>query len=186
MIFGHFLIDVNESNSYIAGCVETREALLVDCAELDPRIPAFLEEHGLKLTTIFITHKHFDHTAGLRDALDRFDVKAYSATGKAGGCTVEKARHGDMVRVGRLECRIAETPGHTPESISIILPGMAFTGDALFAGSIGGTTSDANKQKEIAAIREHIFTLDDTWEVHPGHGPSSTVGVEKRYNPFFV
>ncbi len=186
MIFRPFLLDVNEVNAFLVACEATREALLVDAGDIDAHVVDFLEENGLTLTTIFITHDHYDHTGGLNAALDRYEVRVYSGKGMAGGAKGHKVRHGDEVRVGELVGKVLATPGHTPDSISLAFPGMVFTGDALFSGSIGGVMSPNDGKVEIEHIRKNIFTLPDDTEVHPGHGPSSTVGIERRYNPFFV
>lgn len=186
MIFGHFLIDVNEANAFVVGCETAREALLVDVADFDPRIEAFLARHGLRLTTVFITHDHYDHTGGLRDLLAKHDAAVYSGKGHAGGCKTRAARHGDVIRVGNYEGRVVATPGHTEEGISLIFPGTVFTGDALFAGSVGGTSNPRDAQRQVQALREHILTLPDDYEIHTGHGPSSTVLIERTSNPFFV
>jgi len=186
MIFGHFVIDVNEANAFVIGCETTREALLADVADFDPRIEAFLARHGLRLTAVFITHDHYDHTGGLRDLLAKHDVAVYSGKGHAGGCKTRTARHGDTIRVGNLEGRVAATPGHTEEGISLIFPGMVFTGDALFARSVGGTSNPRDAQRQVQALREHILTLPGDYEIHTGHGPSSTVLIERTSNPFFV
>ncbi len=186
MIFAHFLIDVNESNSFVVGCEDTREALLVDVAALDPRIEAFLKAHELNLSAIFITHDHYDHTGGLGDALAKYDATIYAGASPIAGVPPVPLGHGDPLRFGNIEGKAVQTPGHTPNSISLILPGMAFTGDALFSGSVGGTTTAANAKKQVDHIRKHIFCLPDDCQIHTGHGPSSTVGIEKQYNPFFV
>lgn len=186
MIFAHFLTEVNESNSYLVACEETSEALLVDVAEWDPRIPAYAAAHGLHIAAIFITHAHHDHVGGLAEAMRSLDAKAYAGCTSAGGRAVHRMRHGETLRFGGIEGRAVATPGHTPESLCLVLPGMVFTGDALFSGSVGGTSSPQAHRQEIDSIREHLFTLPDDWEVHPGHGPSSTIGIERRYNPFFT
>lgn len=185
MIFRHFLIDVNESNAFIIGCEETRETLLVDVAEWDPRIPAFLEEHKLRITTIFITHNHYDHSGGLAQAIAATRATAYSGNGRAGGMRVQHAKHGQVLTVGNIKGTVLATPGHTPDGISLALPGMVFTGDALFSGSVGGTSSRSQAEEQIEAIRKHILTLPGDYEIHTGHGPSSTAAVERRFNPFF-
>jgi glyoxylase-like metal-dependent hydrolase (beta-lactamase superfamily II) len=186
MIFRHFLLGVNEANAFVAACEETRDAVLVDVGDIDPRIVDFLEENRLRLTTIFITHDHYDHTGGLSEAVAQYDATVLSAKGAVGGRKARRVGHGEEIRVGRLVGKVLATPGHTPDSISLALPGMVFTGDALFSGSIGGITSPRDAQIEIDHIRRNIFTLPDDYEIHPGHGPSSVVGVEKRCNPFFV
>ncbi|MBI2435459.1 MAG: MBL fold metallo-hydrolase [Candidatus Hydrogenedentes bacterium] len=185
MIFAHFVLDVHESNAFIVGCKKTREALLVDAGACDARFAPFLRLHELQLTTVFITHHHFDHTDGLAAVLDTFGAQPYSFSGNVGGRKTVKCGHGDTVRFGAIEGRVVHTPGHTPDGISLILPGMVFTGDALFAGSVGGTANDRDAQQQLDAIRKHIFTLADDYEIHVGHGPSSTVRVEREFNPFF-
>lgn len=185
MIFRHFLLDVNESNTFLVGCEETREALLVDLGAWDPAIADFLEEHSLKLTGVFITHNHYDHTDGLAGALRLHSPKVYSGSGIGGGQAVHVSE-GDTIGIGRIEGRVVATPGHTPCGVSLVMPGMVFTGDALFAGSVGGTTSAGKARQQIDHIRKGIFSLPEDYEIHVGHGPSSTVRVERDCNPFFV
>jgi glyoxylase-like metal-dependent hydrolase (beta-lactamase superfamily II) len=185
MIFRHFLLNVNEANAFVVGCEITSDALLVDVGEYDPRIPEFLAENGLRLTTVFITHDHYDHAGGVVDLLLMPGVTVYSGSGMAGGRPVRRLNAGDLLRVGAIDGQVVSTPGHTPEGISLVLPDMVFTGDALFSGSVGGTTNARNYATQIAHIRENIFSLPEAYEVHCGHGPSSTIGVEKRHNPFF-
>lgn len=186
MIFGHFLLDVNESNAFVVGCEETRDALLVDAAAYSSRIQRFLDKHRLTLTKVFITHDHYDHSGAVGEIMSKCSVTVYSGSGVAGGHSAQRVKEGDVIKVGRTEGRVICMPGHTCESIGLVLPGMVFTGDALFAGSVGGTFSANNQAAEIEAVREKVFTLPDDYLIHTGHGPSSTVGIEKNHNPFFV
>ena len=186
MIFRPFLLSVNEANAFVLACEETREALLVDIGDLDGRIEDFLHEHRLRLTTIFITHDHHDHTGGLRSAMNCYDAQVLIGHGAAGSARSRKVAHNDEVRVGKFTGKVLATPGHTDDSISLAFPGLVFTGDALFSGSIGGVTSPDDGRREVEHIRRNVLTLPDDYEIHPGHGPSSTVGIERRYNPFFV
>ena len=185
MIFRPFLLNVNESNAFVIACEETGEALLVDAGGFDTHIEDFLREKRLRLTTVFITHDHYDHTGGLTSIIERYDVQVLSGRG---GSSVKgkKIKHGDEVRIGSLTGKVLATPGHTGDSVSLVFPGMVFTGDALFSGSIGGVSSPQDGKLEVDHIRRNIFTLPDEYEIHPGHGPSSTVGIERRHNPFFV
>ena len=186
MIFRHFRLDVNESNAFVVGCGDTKEALLIDVGDMDPAIEDFLDEHGLRLTTVFITHDHYDHTGGLPGVIAKYDAEVLSGSGSGPGHKTRKVAHGDEVRVGDLVGTVLSTPGHTPDSVSLRFPGMVFTGDALFAGSVGGTTSPSQARQQIDALRKHILSLPDETELHTGHGPSSTVGIEKHHSPFFA
>ena len=187
MIFAHFLvIEVNEANLFIIACPETRKAMLIDAAAFDPRIPAFLEKEGLTLESIFITHNHYDHVSGLNEFVRTYNPIVYAGISTIGNTATQKVVHGESITLGNLQGRVVSLPGHTPECIGLIFPGMAFTGDALFSGSIGGTPGDREKATEIEAVRTHLFTLPENTLVHTGHGPSSTIAIEKNHNPFFV
>jgi len=187
MIYFHALLDVNEANAFIAACPETKQALLIDAGEFNAAFPKFLEENGLKLAAIFITHDHYDHTAGLKDALKYAgNVPVYAYKASIEGVKTTQVKPGDDVKVGSLSGKVFHTPGHAPDGLSLVFPGHCFTGDALFSGSVGGTAGSENYNMQIEAIRKHIFTLPPETKLHVGHGPSSTVAVESRYNPFFV
>ncbi len=184
--FRHFLTSSNESNAYIVWCGEEGEALLVDAGAFAPAMADFLEQTGLRLRQVFITHDHYDHTGDLNMAVARYGAEVLAARNPCGGCPTKMVRHGDTVRVGRREGHVLATPGHTPDSLSLALPGMVFTGDALFAGSVGGTGSSADAARQIQGIRTHLFSLPAETIIYPGHGPASTVEIESRFNPFFV
>ncbi|MCX5758812.1 MAG: MBL fold metallo-hydrolase, partial [Candidatus Hydrogenedentes bacterium] len=172
MIFRAFLLNLNEVNAYVIGCERDREALLVDAGDFDARIIDFLEEHRLKLAAIFLTHDHYDHTDGLEDALAYSDAVVYSGKGVAGGSKGRRAAPCDTIRVGHLEGKVLATPGHTPDSISLAFPYIVFTGDALFAGSVGGIASPQAAKQQLDHIRKNILTLPGDYALYPGHGPA--------------
>lgn len=195
MIFGHFRLDVPslETNAFVIGCEKTSEALLIDVGIYEEQIDAFLKQQELGLSAILLTHYHWDHTDGLKDALAAWPgAKVYSHESLVAGVKAAPLKQGDTLKVGALEGRIVETPGHTEDGISLILdeaddhPGMVFSGDALFSGSVGGTSSSESYDSQLAHIRKNLFGLPGHYEVHVGHGPSSTIGVEREFNPFFV
>jgi glyoxylase-like metal-dependent hydrolase (beta-lactamase superfamily II) len=90
------------------------------------------------------------------------------------------------VQIGRLSGRVVDTSGHTPVGLSLIFPEVVFTGDALFAGSVGGTSLEPDRVRQLENVRKNLFTLPGDTIVCPGHGPCSTIEIERRFNPFFV
>jgi glyoxylase-like metal-dependent hydrolase (beta-lactamase superfamily II) len=94
-------------------------------------------------------------------------------------------KHGDLIAAGEVSLKVLHTPGHTPGGISLLEQGMVFTGDALFAGSIGRTDfPGGDLMTLLRAIKTHLMTLPDDTKVFSGHGPASTIGEERRENPF--
>lgn len=189
MIFGHFRLNVIEVNAFILGCPETREAVIVDCGEFDPCLARFVEDEDLKVTTIFVTHEHYDHVDGVGEAAKHFDARVISGTPAPGGHLADLVvKPGDDVNVGNMTGHVVDTSGHTPIGLSLIFDDIktVFSGDALFAGSVGGTSNDEDYQRQIDNVRKNLLSLPDDYEVHVGHGPSTTIGIEKRFNPFFV
>lgn len=186
MIVKQFMLNVIEANAFICACEETREAMLVDAGEWNPAIPEYLAAENLKLTKIFITHDHGDHTAGLPEILKEHDVPVIASKPELEGIKTVLITEGETVDIGQYTGRVVRTPGHTPDGVSLIFPGTVFAGDALFAGSVGGTTSEELAEQQINAIRKELFTLPPDTVVYVGHGPATTIGIESQHNPFFV
>ncbi len=186
MLFQPFFFkDVNEVNTYIVGCGQTKEAYLIDAGSDTDEYDRFLEENGAKLTGLFLTHFHWDHDQDLEKIVDRFNVPVYSMTGNTSNG--HKVTEGDSVPLGELKNEIFITTGHTPDGLTLVVENqIAFVGDAIFAGAIGGTQSDTLKEEEMDHIRRKIFTLPDETLLCSGHGPITTVGIEKYHSPFFT
>lgn len=187
MILGHFRLNPIEVNAFIYACPRTHEAMLVDCGDFDPRLPEFVKTQDLRLTTIFITHEHWDHVQALPLAAKHFGAQVVSAIPEPVGLSgVRVAQPGDTVTLGDLSGRVVDTSGHTAVGLSLVFPELVFSGDALFAGSVGGTKTPEDYARQLDNIRKNLFTLSDDTIVCPGHGPCSTIGIERRFNPFFV
>jgi len=178
-----------QANCYILGCNETREGLVIDPGDDVLRIAGELSRNRLMILYILITHGHFDHVGGAAElrritkapvlihALDS-PVLNFEADGHLSD--------GQVLHVGTYDISVIHTPGHSPGGVSFHAPGVVFTGDALFAGSIGRTDFPGGSHEQlIQEVRAKIFPLGDNIRVYPGHGPSSTIGRERLYNPFF-
>jgi glyoxylase-like metal-dependent hydrolase (beta-lactamase superfamily II) len=192
------------ANCYIAGCKDTGEAVVIDPGADADKI--LMELARLKLTVKYIlnTHGHFDHVGAnkrmktatgadiLIHALDAPMLSRLSASAAAWGMSAEDSpapdrtlADGDRVVFGKITLTVIHTPGHTPGGVSFSTDGYVFVGDTLFAGSIGRTDFPGGDYDTlIASIHNKLFRLDDTVTVFTGHGPETSIGQEKRHNPF--
>ncbi len=147
-----------------------------------------LQEHDLKLGAIFLTHTHEDHIADLDRLTAETDAPVYvSALEKFPG--VSTVQDGQTFTVGGLTITARLTAGHSPGGLTYVVagiePALAVVGDALFSASMGGVGPE-KYQSALTANRTHIFSLPDTTIIFPGHGPVTTVGAEKKHNPFYA
>jgi hydroxyacylglutathione hydrolase len=178
-----------QANCYILGCKETKEGAVIDPGDEVPRIVEEISTSHLTIKYILLTHGHFDHSGGAEQLkkiinapvmVHRLDVSGLGFS--PDGFLSE----GQQLQVGTYLLTILHTPGHSPGGVCIQAPGAVFTGDALFAGSIGRTDlGGGNHQQLIGGIIKKIFPLGDEVRVYPGHGPNSTIGRERRTNPWF-
>lgn len=196
-------------NCYVLGCEQTGQAVIIDPGDDASAIQDALRRHNLRLDRILATHAHFDHLLACRELQattaaplflhpdDRPHLAAMRRTclawlGYDPGQPPEI--HGDLtpgeiVQVGEIALEVRHTPGHSRGSITLVdhLGRRAFTGDALFQGSIGRTDlPGGNLDTLLAGINAQILSLPDDYTVLPGHGPASTVGAERRGNPFLT
>jgi hydroxyacylglutathione hydrolase len=184
MLLEHFLLSIIETNCYILACTETRQAALIDPGEWSDPVEQFLQQQELKLRWILLTHGHADHTGGVN--LARSATGATVAAGKLNPEATRKLSDGDSLELGNLSIRVLEVPGHTPDSLAFIVGNELFCGDALFAGSVGGTPDLTAHGVLISSLHKKILSLGDEVVVHPGHGPATTIKIERLYNPFLV
>ena len=204
MILESITVGPIQANCYILGCPETREALLIDPGDEPDRIAERLKRHGLEPVAYLHTHGHLDHvgaTAGLKERfggrilLHRADLFLYEHAreqAEAYGIEIPATlpvdafiEEGEVIAWGRLQGRVRHTPGHSPGGVCLLVPDRVFTGDTLFAGSIGRTDLPGGSMTQLMrSIRETLLTLPDPTVVAAGHGPLSTIGAERQANPF--
>ena len=179
-------------NGYIVGCVATGRAAIIDPGFDADKILQRLAASGLTVEQILLTHGHQDHISALAEirqatnAPTRIHSGDLALTGSLADRIAGDLVEGDVVSIGQLRFEVRSTPGHTAGGISLVHEEMAFVGDALFAGSLGGTRSVDNYRMQRQAVAEKLLSLDANVALFPGHGPATTVGEEREHNPFFL
>ena len=193
-------------NCYLVADTAQRQAVLIDPGEEPDTFLAELDTRAWTLAGIWLTHAHVDHVLGVGAVKARTGVPIWlhpddrplydAASTQAGwfGLRLDtlpppdrKLAHGDMLHVGRFGFEVRHTPGHSPGSVSFIGQGVAFCGDVLFAGSIGRTDLPGGDAPTLLqSIHRHLLTLPDSTVVRSGHGPETTIGVERLTNPFLT
>lgn len=183
MIFEQLRTGGDRTFTYIVADEMTREAAIVDPGYDAPRTLARTRELGLKVKFCVNTHDHFDHTGGNDDVLRMTGAQL----ARFGGGDLPVA-DGSVLRLGALELAILHTPGHTPDSISIVVQDRVMTGDTLFVGKVGGTYSPKAARDEYASLHDKLMKLPGHYRVFPGHDyglrPYSTIAEEMTNNPF--
>lgn len=182
------------TNCYIVTDESTLECAVIDPGDDSNFILNYLEENKLKTAAVIVTHGHFDHTGavgavcsatGAPFYINPKDVNAgkepsmmkYAPYGE-----YKPLCEGDTVKVGGLELRVMETPGHSPGSVTLLCENAMFAGDTLFAGSCGRTDLEGGDMETLLRSLKRLSQLDGNYEVYPGHMGTSTLDVERATN----
>ncbi len=204
MIIKQFVVGPLEVNCWIAGDETTREAIVIDPGDEPDRILDWIKQKGLKVKYLVCTHGHFDHVGALPELKNFFteaeillhkdELPVYERAGDMGrlwGFSLEKlpnpdrfVEDGDEIKISGICAKVIHTPGHSPGGICLLNDGILFSGDTLFAGSIGRSDLPGGDYNILINSLKKLSGLSDSITVHAGHGPSSTIGQEKSSNPF--
>jgi glyoxylase-like metal-dependent hydrolase (beta-lactamase superfamily II) len=204
-IFEHRVVGALQCNCYVVGDPVTKRAIVVDPGDDADGIASAVAHKQLTITAIVATHAHFDHVVAARRLreltgapfyLHAADLPILSWMQESGRLWLgvelppppdvdSFPDEGDRVVAGSVELEVVHTPGHSPGSISLVSEGALFSGDTLFAGSVGRTDLPGGDSRALTtAIRAKLFRLEGDLRVYPGHGPFTSLDEERRFNPF--
>jgi len=204
-LFLHRVVGPLACNCYVVGEEATRRAVVIDPGGDADELAGEIVSQELTITAIVATHAHFDHIIAAEQlrALTGAPFMLHDDDGplldwmqESGRLFLDvdlppppevdtSAQEGDRITAGNVELEVVHTPGHSPGSISLVAPDGVFSGDTLFAGSIGRTDLPGGDAEALLdAVRSKLLTLDESLMVYPGHGPTTTLGSERASNPF--
>lgn len=206
MTFDSVVVGALGVNCFILGCEETKQAVIVDPGDEVELILTQVAQRGLTISAVINTHGHFDHVGGNHALLQQHPVPLsihpadapllekvartaamYGLPGQNSPQADQSLEHGQIIRFGNQQLQVIHTPGHTPGGCCLYLEQeqKLISGDTLFADGVGRTDLPGGSHAQLVqSIKERLFCLPDQVQVYPGHGPSTTIGHEKRHNPY--
>ena len=204
-IFEHLIVGPLACNCYVVGDSESKDAIVIDPGDDAEVIAEALVRRGVRVKAIVATHAHFDHIVAAQKLRELTGAPFYlheldsplldwmQASGRMflgielpPPPEVDRAApEGELLTAGNVKLEVLHTPGHSPGSISLVGQDAIFSGDTLFAGSIGRTDLPGGDTDALLnAVKKKLFPLGDDLPVYPGHGPVTTLGEERLSNPF--
>jgi len=212
MILERRAVEPFQKNGFVIGCEETREGVIIDPGDEVRDLLSIVKEHGLSIVNILLTHAHLDHVTGVGEAKQALNVPVWLhkdddflyqrvvEQGQMFGLRVKRQPPIDSfyegegpLRFGRYAVRVLHTPGHCPGGVCLAVSkegekkAVLFVGDTLFAGSIGRTDlPGGNAETLLKSIRNVLFRFPDDTVVWSGHGEETTIGRERKTNPYLT
>jgi hydroxyacylglutathione hydrolase len=189
MIFQQVYAGGDRNFGYLVGDELSGEAAVIDPSSSPGEFVLLASKNKLKIIYIINTHSHGDHTSGNFELKKQTGAKIVMHTSSLSNPDVQVS-DGDVIKLGQLELKVLHTPGHTPDSICILVDNKLMTGDTLFVGKVGGTNTDESARIEFDSLFNKLMKLDNSIKVYPGHdygsAPTSTIGNEFETNPFIL
>ena len=174
-----------QTNCYLAIDEKTNKAAIIDPGAQASYLIKEIENLGIEIDVILLTHCHFDHNGAVAELKEKYNVDVY--LNKAEEEIYKYLEEGQEIKVGDLTFKVTFTPGHSKGGTCFIVADSVFTGDTLFNGSIGRTDFLGGSYNElIESIENKLMILDKDTVVYPGHGPKSTIIYERMRNPFLA
>ena len=183
--FSHYSLS-GYCNTFLIGPNDGGEAILIDPGFFDVTLLELIEKNSYNLKFILVTHAHDAHINDLKNILKVYDATIFSFSHSIQGFPSTIVREGQVLELGEYRFGVIETPGHSGDSVVYKLNNTLFTGDTLLAGAIGSTNDNFSRELLLSSIREKLFNLKDTHYIFPGHGPPSSLEIERRTNPNLI
>ena len=205
MTVKQFLAGPIGTNCYLLINEKTKEAVIVDPASCPDYMMNYIKAEEIKLKAVLLTHAHFDHIMGIDGMREKFQVPVYASEKEqeilqdarlnlsaayGGGYTFSDAtcvRDGEELEIAGMKIKVIETPGHTAGGCCYYIAEeeALFSGDSLFCASIGRTDFPTGSSSQLVrAVRDKLFVLPEETMVYPGHMEETTIGYERKHNPF--
>lgn len=201
-----YVVGIIGTNCYLVINEETKETVMIDPGAYPLKVRNAVKEAGLKIRAVLLTHAHFDHIMGLDDVRKEFQVPVYveeadlnmmtdgnrnlSVSYVNGGYQYQDAtpvKDGQVLKIAGMQFQVIHTPGHTPGGCCYYMEkeGVLFSGDTLFQASVGRSDFPGGSASDLVrSVKEKLLVLPEETHVYPGHMDETTIGYERRHNPF--
>src|SRR3989344_1904837 len=187
MFFKQVNVGPMQNFSYIIGDEKSKEAAVVDAGWEADKLIDICNKKKLKITKIILTHSHYDHAQKVDELASKTNAIVYFHEDDFN--EIRRIIKNPNIKIGKLKIKVIHTPGHTPGAICLLIENKLLTGDTLFVNAIGRTDLAGGDSLQLFESLQKLKKLDDKIEVYPGHDygeiPFSTIGGEKKTNPYF-